>query len=785
MWLGDFPEDFTAVACMFTTHADTGAPVAPLSAFEAADVVIFKNGSATEKTTTNGVTMTSPFNSTTGLHCVTIDTSNDTGDGGFWVAGAVYTLVLVPDETVDGVAVAKVIGQFGLELYGALRPTTLGRRLDVSTGGEAGIDWANIGSPTTAVNLSATNIDTDQVVASVSGAVGSVTGSVGGNVTGSVGSVATGGIAAASFASGAIDATAIAADAGTEIATAVWASGTRSLTVLDEDSTTLDLDATIRAAVGLASANLDTQIADIEGKVDDLETRLGTPSDLGSGATVAANLVDIEAQTDNLPAIETKIDTIDGIVDAILADTGTDGVVVASIANNAITAASIAADAGTEIGTAVWATAARTLTALDEDSTTLDLDATIRAAVGLASADLDTQLGALPTAAENADAVWEEAIDDHSGTAGSTAEQLAAAGAAGDPWATALPGAYSSGQAGHIVGTNLNATVSSRASQTSVDTIDGIVDSILDDTGTSGVVVASIANNAVTAAAVAADAGTEIATAVWASGTRTLTALDEDNTTLDLDATIRGAVGLASANLDTQLDALPTAAENATAVWGAGTRVLTALDEDTTTIDLDAAIRAAVGLASANLDTQIDALPTSSELTAALAGLNDLSAAEVNAEVDAALSDVGLTTTVTGRIDTTISSRLAGGSYTAPDNASITAIKARTDNLPTDPADASDIASSFGSVTSSLTTIAGYIDTEIGAIKAKTDLIPGTQDGYTFAELQILMASVLLGKATGLETTTAVYRALDDSKARITATVDTNGNRSAVTRDAA
>lgn len=116
-WLGDFTEDFTAVTCMFTTHASTGAPVAPASAFENADVKIYKNGNAAEKTTQNGVTMTSPFDSITGLHCLTIDTSNDTGDGGFWVAGAVYTLVLSPDETVDSVAVVKVIGQFGIKLY--------------------------------------------------------------------------------------------------------------------------------------------------------------------------------------------------------------------------------------------------------------------------------------------------------------------------------------------------------------------------------------------------------------------------------------------------------------------------------------------------------------------------------------------------------------------------------------------------------------------------------------------------------------------------------------------
>jgi hypothetical protein len=43
--------------------------------------------------------------------------------------------------------------------------------------------------------------------------------------------------------------------------------------------------------------------------------------------------------------------------------------------------------------------------------------------------------------------------------------------------------------------------------------------------------------------------------------------------------------------------------------------------------------------------------------------------------------------------------------------------------------------------------------------------------------------SVLLGKASGLGTTTAVYRDLADSKARVTATVDSDGNRTAITRD--
>lgn len=82
--------------------------------------------------------------------------------------------------------------QTELGTYGALKPTTASRTLDVSAAGNAGVDWGNVENPTSANNLSGTNIATNQVVASVSGAVGSVTGNVGGNVAGSVGSVTAG-----------------------------------------------------------------------------------------------------------------------------------------------------------------------------------------------------------------------------------------------------------------------------------------------------------------------------------------------------------------------------------------------------------------------------------------------------------------------------------------------------------------------------------------------------------------------------------------------------------------
>lgn len=49
-----------------------------------------------------------------------------------------------------------------------------------------------------------------------------------------------------------------------------------------------------------AGASVSADILTLDNLVDDLESRLGTPSNLGSGATVAANLVDIEGQTDDI-----------------------------------------------------------------------------------------------------------------------------------------------------------------------------------------------------------------------------------------------------------------------------------------------------------------------------------------------------------------------------------------------------------------------------------------------------------------------------------------------------
>lgn len=98
---------------------------------------------------------------------------------------------------------------------------------------------------------------------------------------------------------------------------------------------------------------------------------------------------------------------------------------------------------------------------------------------GTGTGEIDTDSGRVAVTEAQVDQivdeVWDEATSGHT-TAGSTGKALTDAGSAGDPWSTALPGAYGAGTAGKIVGDNLDATISSRASQTSLDTLDDYVD---------------------------------------------------------------------------------------------------------------------------------------------------------------------------------------------------------------------------------------------------------------------------------------------------------------------
>ncbi len=145
-YLGDFP--LAAVFNLkFTTFASTGAPTV-LAGTPA--ISIYKDGNNTE--TTTGISLTVDFDGIVGLNDVAIDTSN-----AFYAAGSTFTVVITTGTVSAVSVVGYVVGSFSINARSALRPTTASRTLDVSATGEAGLDWANIGSPTTAVDLSGTS----------------------------------------------------------------------------------------------------------------------------------------------------------------------------------------------------------------------------------------------------------------------------------------------------------------------------------------------------------------------------------------------------------------------------------------------------------------------------------------------------------------------------------------------------------------------------------------------------------------------------------------------------
>jgi hypothetical protein len=152
--------------------------------------------------------------------------------------------------------------------------------------------------------------------------------------------------------------------------------------------------------------------------------------------------------------------------------------------------------------------------------------------------------------------------------------------------------------------------------------------------------------------------------------------------------------------------------------------------------------------------------------------------AEINAEVDTALAD-----------------------YDAPTFAEL---DARTDAIEADTQDiqarlpaalvSGRIDASVGAMATDVLTASAVAADAIGASELATDAVQeiadaildranGVETGVTLRQVLRGVAAALLGKASGLATTTAVFRDVNDTKDRITATVDADGNRSAVVTD--
>lgn len=132
--LGEFLVSDT-IDFKFNSHSAAGAPITLAGTPE---VSLYADNGTTE--ITSGVTLTVDHDSRTGMHHVRVDPSS--------LSPGQYTAVLTAG-TVDGTSVVGVqIARFTLGVKNYLRPTTAGRTLDVTSTGEAGIDFGNVLIPT-------------------------------------------------------------------------------------------------------------------------------------------------------------------------------------------------------------------------------------------------------------------------------------------------------------------------------------------------------------------------------------------------------------------------------------------------------------------------------------------------------------------------------------------------------------------------------------------------------------------------------------------------------------
>ena len=385
--------------------------------------------------------------------------------------------------------------------------------------------------------------------------------------------------------------------------------------------------------------------ADIEGKVDDLETRLGTPSDLGSGATVAANLVDIEAQTDDIGAAGAGLTAL---------ATAAELAKVPKSDSNVTWNATAAAQIQSEANDALVANHLDHLLAATYDPASKPgaADALLNELIendgGVARYTANALEegpggGSAPTAEEIADAVWDEDLTGHT-TPDSAGEILGnvatgtpptAAAIADAVWDEATAGHTTSGTFGEQLKTDVDAILEDTGT-----TLQGELDGIQADTeDIQSRLPASLSSGRMRSDAEAISASTAAADNVEANignlDAQVSTRLATSGYTAPLTAAgTRTAIGLATANLDTQLGDLPTAAENAS-------QVRTELTTELGRIDVASSTRAS--------QTSVDDVPTNSELAtalaaaddavlAAIAALNNLSAAQVLTQVNSALT---------------------------------------------------------------------------------------------------------------------------------------------------
>jgi len=187
-----------------------------------------------------------------------------------------------------------------------------------------------------------------------------------------------------------------------------------------------------------------------------------------------------------------------------------------------------------------------------------------------------------------------------------------------------------------------------------------------------------------------------------------------------------------------------------------------AIKTQTAAIEVDTADiqgRLPAALVSGRIDASVGAM-AANVMTAAAA------AADLTTELQSGLATAASLTTVEGKIDTI-------DDYLDTELAALTTAVA---DLPTN----AELATALGTADDAvLAAIAALNDITVA------DIIAGVADGsYDLQEMMRVIFSACAGKSSGHESGTPAYRDAADTKNRISATTDANGNRTAVTLDA-
>ena len=252
---------------------------------------------------------------------------------------------------------------------------------------------------------------------------------------------------------------------------------------------------------------------------------------------------------------------------------------------------------------------------------------------------------------------------------------------------------------------------------TEVAAIKAKTDNLPTDPADASDIAASFASIASTLATLASYVDTEVA-AILAAVDTEIAAIKAKTDNLPTDPADESSIQAAIADLKTYVDTEILAIK-------AKTDLIPADPADASDIAASfASIALTLATISGYLDTEIAAiLADTNELQTDWVdgGRLDLLIDAIKAKTDNLPTDPADESSIQGTLTTIIGTLATLASYV---DTEVAAIKAKTDNLPTDPADASDIAAAFTTINATLATIASYIDTEVAAIKAKTDNLP-------------------------------------------------------------